>query len=145
MGNRTAENVYESSSALTMSATIKRALTSLTVLIDVDIDIKPTSKSNNINPTKQGVLLVAVLGSGDFDATQVDSSTVHFGPGNASPVRDCRVVNVHHDGYPDMLLSFDRQATGIRCGNHSASLSGKAFGGQSFAGSDSIHTVGCKK
>jgi hypothetical protein len=111
----------------------------------VEIDIKPFSKSNNVNPKSRGVLLVAVLGSGEFDATQVDSSTVHFGPGNASAVRDSRVVNVNHDGYRDMLLYFDKKDTGIRCGDDSASLSGKTFDGRSFAGSDSIRTVGCKK
>ena len=109
------------------------------------IDIKPTSKSNNINPAKQGVLLVAVLGSRDFDATQVDSSTVCFGRAKASPVRDSRVVNVNHDGYPDMLFSFSREDTGIECGDKSAWLSGKTFGGEEFAGADSIRTVGCKK
>lgn len=111
----------------------------------VEIDIKPFSKSNNINPKSRGVLRVAVLGSGEFDATQVDSSTVRFGPRNASAVRDSRVVDVNHDGYQDMLLYFDRKATGIRCADDSASLSGKTFGGRSFAGSDSIRTVGCKK
>jgi hypothetical protein len=111
----------------------------------VEIDIKPGSKSNPFNPKSRGVLRVAVLGSGEFDATQVDSSTVHFGPGNASVVRDGRVVDVNHDGYHDMLLHFDRKATGIRCGDDSASLSGKTFGGQRFAGSDFIRTVGCKK
>ncbi len=111
----------------------------------VEIDIKPFSKSNRINPKSRGVLLVAVLGSGEFDATQVNSSTVHFGPGNASAVLDGWVVNVNHDGYRDMLLFFDGKATGIRCGDNSASLSGKTFDGQRFAGSDFVRTVGCKK
>jgi hypothetical protein len=111
----------------------------------VEIDIKPFSKSNNVNPKSRGVLLVAVLGSGEFDATQVDSSTVRFGPGNASAVRDSRVVDVNHDGYRDMLLYFDRKDTGIRCGDDSASLRGKVFSGRGFAGSDAIRTVGCKK
>jgi hypothetical protein len=111
----------------------------------IEIDIRPFSKSNNVNPKSRGVLLVAVLGSGEFDATQVDSSTVHFGPGEASPVRDSRVVDVNHDGYLDTLLYFNKKATGIRCGDDSASLSGSTFGGQRFAGSDSIRTVGCKK
>ena len=111
----------------------------------VEIDIKPGSKSNTINPKSRGVLRVAVLGSGEFDATQVDSSTVRFGPGNASAVRDSPVVDVNRDGYPDMVLYFRTKATGIRCGDESASVSGNIFGGQRFAGSDSIGTVGCKK
>jgi hypothetical protein len=111
----------------------------------VDIDIKPHSESNAINPKSRGILLIAILGSGEFDATQVDSSTVHFGRRNASVVRDSRVADVNHDGYRDMLLYFDKKATGIRCGDESASLRGKTFNGQSFTGSDSIRTVGCKK
>ncbi len=111
----------------------------------VEIDIKPFSKSNSINPRSRGILLVAVLGSGEFDATQVDSSTVRFGPRKASVVFDGHVVDVNRDGYRDMLLFFGRKATGIRCGDTTASLSGETFAGQSFTGSDSIRTVGCKK
>jgi hypothetical protein len=120
-------------------------LTSLIPRIAVEIDIKPGSYPNSINPRNKGVIPVAVLGSGEFDATQVDSSTVHFGPGNASPVRDGRIANVNGDGYPDMLFHFRTQATGIQCGSNSASLSGKTFSGESFKGGDSIRTVGCKK
>jgi hypothetical protein len=111
----------------------------------VEIDIKPFSESNKINPKHRGVLLVAVLGSGEFDATQVHSSTVRFGPGNASALFDGLVVDVNRDGYQDMLLFFKRKATRIRCGDDSASLSGQTFTGRSFAGSDSIRTIGCKK
>lgn len=111
----------------------------------VQVDIKPFSKSNTINPRSRGVLLVAVLGSGAFDATQVDASTVRFGPGNASVVFDGHVVDVNRDGYRDMLLFFGKKAAGFRCGDTTASLSGRTFNGQSFAGSDSIRTVGCKK
>ena len=91
------------------------------------------------------MLLVAVLGSGEFDATQVDSSTVRFGRGDASVVFDGHVVDVNRDGYRDMLLFFAKKATGIRCGDTAASLSGMTFTGRSFEGSDSIRTVGCKK
>lgn len=111
----------------------------------VEIDIKPFSKSNSINPRSRGILLVAVLGSGEFDATQVDSSTVRFGPGNASVVFDGLVLDVNRDGYQDMLLFFAKKATRIRCGDTTASLSGMTFTGRSFEGSDSIRTVGCKK
>ena len=121
------------------------ALTSLTPRTSVAIDIKPGNLSNSINPRNKGAILVAVLGSGEFDATQVDSSTVRFGPGNASPVRDGRVADVNGDGYPDMLFHFSTQTTGMTCGSDSASLSGKTFSDQTFEGSDSIRTVGCKK
>jgi hypothetical protein len=47
------------------------------------------------------------------------------------------------DGKPDLVLHFDTQETGIRCGDTSAALAGRTFGGQDIAGSDSIQTVGC--
>jgi hypothetical protein len=109
------------------------------------VDIKPGSAPNRINPKSNGVIPVAILGSVDFDATQVDSSTVLFGPGNASPVRDGRVADVNGDGYPDMLFHFSTQATGITCGSDSAPLSGTTFSDQTFEGSDSIRTAGCKR
>jgi hypothetical protein len=109
-----------------------------------DIDIKPGSDSNSTNPRSKGVIPVAVLGSASFDATQVDSSTVQFGPGNAPAVRDGIVTDINNDGFPDMLLHFRTKAAAIQCGNTSASLSGMTFNGQRFTGSDSIRTVGCK-
>jgi hypothetical protein len=119
-------------------------LTSLTPRKTVDIDIKPGSAPNSINPRNKGVIPVAVLGSAEFDATQVDSSTVQFGPNNASPARDGKVTDVNDDGFIDMLFHFRTQATGIACGSNTASLSGKTFGDETFVGSDSIRTVGCK-
>jgi len=110
----------------------------------VDIDIKPGSAPNSINPRNKGVIPVAVLGSADFDATQVDPSTVQFGAANAPAVRDGLVADINDDGFPDMLFRFRTQATGIQCGSTSASLSGMTFNGQSFEGSDSVRTVGCK-
>lgn len=111
----------------------------------VEIDIKPFSKSNSINRRSRSLLVVAVLGSNEFDATQVDPSTVRFGPRNASAVFDGYVGDVNRDGYRDMLLFFRKKAAGLRCGDTAASLSGKTFNGQSFTGTDSVRIVGCKK
>ncbi|MET0988322.1 MAG: hypothetical protein ABW034_23220, partial [Steroidobacteraceae bacterium] len=111
----------------------------------VAIDIKPGNDANSINPRNRGVIPVAVLGSANFDATQVDSSTVEFGPGAAPPVRDGRVKDVNGDGYPDVFFHFSTQATGLICGSNTASIQGMTFGDQRFVGSDSIHAVGCSK
>ena len=53
-------------------------------------------------------------------------------------------IDLNHDGKPDLVLHFNTQATGIKCGDASASLTGKTFGGLAIEGSDSIRTVGCK-
>jgi hypothetical protein len=114
--------------------------------LSVTIDIKPGTFPNTINPRSHGVIAVAVLSTASFDATTVAPLSVRFGPSGASEAHGkAHIEDVNQDGRPDLILHFDTQATGIRCGDDSASLSGNTFGGQSVAGSDSIHTVGCKK
>ncbi len=87
---------------------------------------------------------MAVLGSVNFDATQVDFSTTEFGPGKASPIRDGNVKDVNNDDFLDMVLHFNTQDTGIACGDTRATLSGETFGGDAFTGTDSVKTAGCK-
>ncbi len=111
---------------------------------EVDIDIKPASDPNGINPKSKGVIPVAVLGSIDFDATQIDSSTVAFGPGGASAVHDGHVEDVNGDSFDDMVFHFRTQETGIACGDTDATLTGETFGGDSITGIDSVKTAGCK-
>ena len=113
--------------------------------IPVDIDIKPGSFSNSINPRDQGRIPVAILTTSTFDATTVDASTVLFGPtGTEAPPVHSALEDVDGDGDTDMFLHFNTQATGIQCGNTAASLTGKAFDGQRIEGVGSIGTVGCK-
>jgi hypothetical protein len=89
------------------------------------------------------VIPVAVLGSTDFDATQVDFSTVTFGVNGASPAHDGHVEDVNGDGYPDMVFHFKTQDTGIVCGDTEATLMGETFDGIQFTGTDTVKTVGC--
>ena len=102
------------------------------------------SDANAINPNSNDVIPVAVLGSENFDATQVDFSTAEFGPGKASAVHDGHVEDVNHDGIFDMEFHFNTQDTGIACGDTDATLSGETFGGDAFTGTDSIKTAGCR-
>ena len=102
------------------------------------------SDPNAINAKSKDVIPVAVLGSVNFDATQVDFSTVKFGPGKASPVHDGYVEDVNRDDIFDMLFHFNTQDTGIACGDTKATLSGETFGGDAFTGTDSVKTAGCQ-
>ncbi len=113
--------------------------------LEVAIDIKPGSDPNSINPKSNGVIPVAILTTSTFDATTVDPTTVHFGATGteAAPVH-AALEDVNGDGASDMILHFRTQATGIVCGETSASLTGKTLGGQAIEGSDSIRTVPCK-
>ena len=108
-----------------------------------EIDIKPGSDKNPVNPKSNGVIPVAVLGSIDFDATQVDHSTVVFGPDEAAPVHDGHVEDVDGDGFMDMVFHFKTRETGLDCGDTEAYLSAATFAGDGFSAADSIDTVGC--
>ncbi len=110
----------------------------------ITIDIKPGSDPNSVNPRSKGVIPVAVLGSTDFDATQVDFLTVRFGIAEASPAHDGHVEDINHDGYPDMVFHFKTRDTGIICGDTEATLNGEIFDGTPFTGTDAVKTVGCK-
>jgi hypothetical protein len=113
---------------------------------EVKVDIKPDSFPNSINPKSNGVIPVAILTTDAFDATTVDPLSVRFGPNGAEEAHHKgHIEDVNHDGEPDLVLHFQTQATGIQCGQTSASLTGETFDGDPIQGSDTIETVGCKK
>jgi hypothetical protein len=101
---------------------------------------KPTATNSNSND----VIPVAVLGSMNFDATQVDFSTARYGPRKASPIHDGHVEDVNNDDIVDMLFHFSVQETGITCEDTQATLLGETFGGDAFTGTDSIKAAGCQ-
>jgi len=115
---------------------------------EVEIDIKPGDRLNRVNPKAQGYIWVAILSDTDsaspFDPlSEVDISTAQFGPDGARAVRS-RVMDVNRDGLDDLLLHFSQQAAGISCGSHEATLVAETQSGETFAGTDSLQSVGCK-
>ncbi len=105
----------------------------------VTIDIKPGSFPNSINPRSKGVIPVAILTTDSLDATTVDPTTVLFGvTGTEAAPAHSALEDVDGDGDTDMILHFDTQTTGLRCGDTSASLTGETLSGQMIEGSDSI-------
>lgn len=112
----------------------------------VDIDIKPGSDQNKINPTSGGRTSVAILTTCSFDATRIDPSTCYMrGPNtrnDGAPVENWRLSDVDGDGDLDMVLQFQTNMTGIENGDESASVIGNTDVGESFSGSDGITTVG---
>lgn len=111
----------------------------------VAIDIKLGSFPNSINPRSKGNIPVAILTTGTFDATTVDSTTVRFGATGteAAPLHSA-LADVDGDGDTDLILHFNTQDTVIQCGDTSASLTGETLDGQMIQGSDSVKTAGCK-
>ena len=95
-------------------------------VLDVSFDIKPGSCPNPLNLKSKGVLPVAILGTEDFDITQIDPQSITISRngynGSVSPIRwasedvgtpfddelcDCHELGV--DGYMDMTLKFNTQ------------------------------------
>ena len=107
----------------------------------IDIDVQPT-----INVSDNGVIPVAVLTTIDFDALQVDASTLKFGPDEASIAHSYppHPEDVDDDFDTDLMLHFRTQETGVMCEDTELALTGELFGGELFSGVDTITTVGCE-
>jgi hypothetical protein len=109
----------------------------------VEIDIKPGSDSNSINPSLEGELPVVILGSESFDVTTVDAQGLAFGPSGASVdhSRGPHFEDSNRDGYSDLIAHFRIEETGLVFGDRIACVSGEEIEGTRFKGCDSIRTV----
>ncbi|MEM2998615.1 MAG: hypothetical protein QW542_06685, partial [Thermoproteota archaeon] len=105
---------------------------------EVDIDVKPGSCPNCINLKSKGVVPVAVLTTGDFDASDVDPNTVKFA--DASPVR-WRMEDVDGDGDMDMLFHFNTRDLNLDSTSTEATLTGYTTWGNPITGTDSVKIV----
>jgi hypothetical protein len=112
----------------------------------VSIDVRPRSDANKINPNSSKDINVAIRSGNGFDATTVDANTVRFGATGteAVPIHVAR-RDVDGDGDRDMVLRFQIQDSGIKCGATSAILTGQISNGQSIIGSSPISTVQCER
>ena len=119
--------------------------------LNANIDIKPGSDPNSINPFGRGLIPVAILGSQDFDVSAIDVATLRFGPAQVATRHDLtddwtyneHLADVNLDGFMDLVTHFTTQDTGIACGDTEAVLSGAMLDGTPFDGADAVRTVGC--
>ncbi len=115
--------------------------------IEVDIDIKPGSDPNSINPNSMGLVPVAILTTDTFDASTVDPSTLSFtavvdiGSNNTNCVRH-GLEDVDGDGDLDLVCKFPQKTTWINCDTTQGVITGQTNDGQSIIGFDSINPVG---
>ncbi len=116
--------------------------------MSVAIDIRPWSNNNSISYRGWGLLPVAILGSGTFDAFQAtDLSTITFGH---SGTEDSMVFcspwdwDVNSDGYADLLCFFSTNAAHFQCGDTQATFKGMTRNGTALTGQGPVRIVSCR-
>jgi hypothetical protein len=114
--------------------------------IQVQVDIKPGDELNCFNINGHGVIPVAILGSEDFDVSNIDLTTLLFSGlevrvrGNKEP--QCSIEATNLDPYPDLVCHFIDDPNSWTIGNsESATVTGALLDGTPFEGSDSICVV----
>jgi len=113
------------------------------IIIAVEIDIKPGSDPNSINPSLEGDLPVTIKGSYSFDVANVDVTTLAFGRYGA-PLEHSHgphFEDLNTDGFTDLMAHFRVEDTGIAFGDMEACITGETLGGRLFEGCDAIRTV----
>lgn len=107
---------------------------------EVGIDIKPGSDPNSINLKSNGVVPVAVLTTGGFDASTITPDTAVFV--GASPVR-WTLEDVDGDGDLDMLFHFRTQDLNLNENSTKATLTADTSDpvNPHIRGTDSVNIV----
>lgn len=112
------------------------------VYTTVDIDIKPGEGGGCIQPKSKGRTNIAILGTADFDVTQVDPATVSAeGP---FPIR-WTLEDTNLDGMQDLVLQFstpELEVAGVLVEERQLTLSGKLIDGIDFEGYATVYLAG---
>ena len=110
----------------------------------VDIDVLPGDAANQVYPNKTGRLPVAILGSAEFDATQVDPASLKLGAGEAAIAEPVTISNVDGLFGDDTVARFNVAETGILCNDTEVTLSGETYAGEPITGTDTIDATQCE-
>jgi hypothetical protein len=108
-----------------------------TAVLEVDIDVEPHVSHNKIVLRSNGNLRVAIFGSADFDALQVDPASARLGPGEAT-ARKHEITDYNRDGYRDLGLIFRTQTVALSCSDSQVTLTAATFGAVSVTGTDVV-------
>jgi serine protease len=117
--------------------------------IAVSIDLDPWDQLNEVDPGVDSLLTVAVhtttiaAGGVDFDATDIDPTSLRFGPAAALNKAVPLVLDVDGDTDIDTVFGFGSFDTGIACGDTDATLTGATYSGVPLTGSDAFITTNC--
>lgn len=117
----------------------------------LEIDIKPGSEDNPIDPNSNGVVPVAVLQTEEFDPT-AENVDYRFGApdvvsngGGARPAHGGHVEDVDGDGNDDLVLHFPTAETGFDGDEETGRLEwerGETGAEHGLSGTDDVTIVG---
>jgi hypothetical protein len=110
---------------------------------ELEIDIDPDSDSNMLNvPSARRLISLAIIGTDEFDAAEVDPHSLEFGPERARPVhrQGGHLDDINDDGYLDLISHFRAIDTGIAYGDSEACVTGETSDGTPLLGCDFIET-----
>ena len=114
-------------------------------VIRVGIDVKPGDEPTTLEPKREGMVPIAILTAGKFDATTVNPETVQAGTtGTEASAFRSAVEDVDGDRDIDMLLLFRVQEMRLECSGKSVVLKGKTRDGRTIEGSEAVTMVGCR-
>jgi len=113
---------------------------------EVDIDIKPGSMENPVNPGENGQLPVSILGSSSFDVTQIDASSIQLGSVALSTRGKAEKLaysfeDVNGDGFMDMMTFFGVPDLALTSSETELTMTAVLSDGTSISGSDTITIV----
>lgn len=108
--------------------------------VPMPLDILPGNPNNRINLKKSGVLPVAILGGDGVDVSEINRSSLRFGPAGAEPVHRSQghVAVGNGKGRSDLVLHFSVNDSGLGPSDSEACLSGRFVDGRAFEGCDRI-------
>ena len=117
--------------------------------IHVEIDVKPGTSRNSINPCSGGVVPVAILSSSSFDAATVDRATVTLGGAGVRVKRQNRQAgslrDIDGDGDLDLVVHVRTVHIGLQYGDAAVMLTGTTVDGAQIEGTDTVHLVGLRR
>lgn len=114
--------------------------------IQVAIDIKPGSDPNCFNNDGHGAIPVAILGSAEFDVSQIDPGTVQLQGLAVKAVGKgdkllAHIEDVNGDGFDDLVVQIQDQDGTFTSGSGAAKVTGNLTDSTPFEGIDSICIV----
>jgi hypothetical protein len=113
-------------------------------VIQVTIDVKPGDNPTTIEPKREGMVPIAILSSKQFDAAQVDPSSVRGGAqGTEASIFRSALEDIDNDRDTDMMLLFRVQELKLSCEGKSITVTGKTTDGKAFAGTEVVTMAGC--